>query len=271
MADTPRTRVIVAVGSICPNPLALAAAAELAMAVDAELATLFIEDISLLRLAELPIALEVGITLPAPRRLLATDIECGFKSQAGELRRVLAEIGAALEIDLTFDVARGKPARVLLETSTAQDLIVFATAVPGTLTHHPPAQVVRKALHSATGAKAQRPGRTVAALVRPDDTLPRILTVASKLALRSEAELVLLVEDAARDDGLAEAVNAWLESQEATARIVRLPDMSPATIAARVAEMNSQVLFLPGDGAPAIECAIETLLAKIHCPVVVVR
>ena len=68
-------RILVALDASPHSQAALDAAATLAARVSAELQGLFIEDVNLLRLAELPFAREVGSFTATHRRLDARDLE----------------------------------------------------------------------------------------------------------------------------------------------------------------------------------------------------
>lgn len=265
-----RLRVFVAVGPAAADPLALAAAAQLAQAAGAELTALFVEDTNLLRLAELPFAMEIGATFAAPRRLTTFDVERAFKNQADELRRALAEISSTLKLELSFDVVRGRPARVLLEAAGETDLIVLASAAVRSLTHAASASIVRSVLHAASsGAKLRRP-QPVAAVIRSGPAGLRALAAARSLAQASAADLVLFITGhGAEGAELSAEVAAWLEERGATARVVQLPDAAPDRVAEIVASENLRALFWPGNGE--LEVAAAVLLESINCPLIVVR
>lgn len=267
-----RSRVIVAIGSSSPDPATLGAAARLAHVVRGELAALFVEDINLLRLAELPIAFEIGAALPTPRRLAPADIERGFRSEADALRQALAEIGNALQLDFTFDVVRGNPAHVLFDASSERDLIVLAGTATRALTHRPSASIVRHALRAATSGPAARHKGPVAAMLHAGSSAIRVLAVAHELAQADAAELVLLLE--ASDDSdpsLVQTVERWLKEQAATARVFALGGNTLSQMADIMAQTGSRVLFWPGDGEREMTAAAQPLLASISCPLVVVR
>jgi hypothetical protein len=272
MAAGPRSRVIVAVGSTSPDPSTLAAAAQLAQLVDGELAALFVEDVNLLRLAELPIAFESSAALPTARPLQVADVERAFKKEAHEFKRALTEIASALQLDFTFDVVRGKPASVLFEAATERDLVVLAGAAARALTHHTPAKIVRHALRAAASGVKSRRAQPVAAVLQSGACVQRVLAVAHGLAIESGAELILVLAPGdAHNAPLTAMVERWLEEQGASARIVVLPNSVPENVAKLVAEAGSQLLIWPGDGNLEFASAVEPLLAAISCPLIVVR
>jgi hypothetical protein len=267
-----RVRVIVAVGSTSPDPLTLAAAAQLAQAVGGELAALFVEDINLLRLAELPFAFEIGATLPTPRPLATRDVERAFRAQAADSRRALAEIANALQLDFTFEIVRGKPASALFEASAEQDLIVLAGTATRVFAHNTPASTARHALRTSASPVKSRRAQPVAAMLEAGPSAQRVLAVALELARAGGADLILLLAaDESRNAPLAAVVENWLEDRRASARIIALPDSTPDRVARLVAQAGAHALLWPGDGDLEIMAKVEPLLAAISCPLIVVR
>jgi len=271
-ATGPRARVIVAVGSTPSDSLTLAAAAQLAQAVGGQLTALFVEDINLLKLAELPFAFELGATLPTPRPLATRDVERAFRAQADELRRTLAEVANAFRLDFTFSIVRGKPANALFEASAEQDLIVLAGAAARALGHYGPASAVRRALRAATKSPGPRTAQPVAAVLQEGPCAQRMLAVAHGLAQACAAELIFfLAPNEAGDMPDAAVIQNWLEQQGASASIVALHDSAPDSVAKLAAQAGAQALLWPGDGDLAIATKVERLLAAISCPLIVVR
>lgn len=262
-----RSRVIVAIGSSATNPSALTAAAQLARVAHYELAALFVEDINLLRLAELPFAFEISADLARPRPLDTREVERGFKKEADALRDVLAHAGAALKLECTFDVVRGHPARVLFEAASERDLIVLPGAAAKAPTHRPSAYIVRNALHSAAAGVAAQRKQPVVAMLKAGPSAERVLAIAHELAAGEHAELVLLIAmQNDTDCTLLTAAENWLAEHGAGARIYSLDDSGYANVIDAVEATDARVLFWPGDGEIA-----APLIEQIHCPLVVVR
>lgn len=267
-----RSRVIVEVGTASLDPLALAAAAQLALSGGIELATLFVEDINLFRLAELPFALEIGAASAMPRRLVVSDVERALKSQAEETRRALSEMADALQLGLTFEVVRGHPARTLLKVSGEDDLVVLAATVVRTVTHTTAAGLVRSVLRTTSPAAKPRGAQPVAAVLFSRPTAIRALAAAHRLAQANAAELILfLPESGPRNDELFAAVENWLAEHGTAARITLLRDLTPTSVAELVAAGNPGALFWPGDGEMEVATDVEALLGIISCPLIVVR
>lgn len=263
------SRVIVAVGPAAPDSPALAAAAQLAQSAGAELAALFVEDINLLRLAELPFALEIGTASATMRPFAAPDVERALKRQAGELRRTLAEMAHAAQLDWTFGMVRGRPVSVLLEAAGEGDLVVLASSMVRTFAHAGLASAMRSALSATLPGKKPRRARPVAAALQPGPNALRVLAAAQQLAQASAAELMLYLAGE-QDAEFFAMVDAWLGERGITARVKPLNELAPEQVAKLAAGEDLNVLFWPGDGVQEMAAEVEALLNAISCPLVVV-
>jgi len=90
------SRVLVTFDTFPLGQAALEAAAGLASGLGAELAGLFVEDINLMRMAELPFARELGLSSAAVRRVEAIELERTLRLQAERVRTALAAASLAL-------------------------------------------------------------------------------------------------------------------------------------------------------------------------------
>ena len=87
-------RILVALDASSHSHAALAAAVALAGRLHSELQGIFVEDINLLRLAELPFAREVRFGLSAARPVQGEELQRGLRARAAVLRRELEEVRA---------------------------------------------------------------------------------------------------------------------------------------------------------------------------------
>ena len=265
--ERPQRRVVIGLEPAMLDAAALAAAAQLARSASVELAALFVEDINLLRLAGLPFALEMGAASAARRRMEAADIERALKVQAAQLKRALADAARRLELQWTFEVARGQGLRVLLEWTGASDIVVLAGGAGRPLWQ----PALEALLRGAYSYERAAPGSVAVALGGGPEAL-RVLAVAHELARASGAGLLLLIagKDAHGSDSVQRA-EAWLSARGAAARVVVMPDDDPARIGGIVARERAHVLCWPVAGEPGFEVEIATLVTAISCPLIVVK
>ena len=121
-------RILVALDASPHSLAALQAAAELAAHMEAELLGMFVEDVNLLRLAELPYAQEICVSSTTCRRLDVQQIERELRAQETRVRRTLAAHAERVQVRWSFRVTRGVIAKELLTAAAQSDLITLGRA-----------------------------------------------------------------------------------------------------------------------------------------------
>lgn len=118
-------RILVALDA-SPRSLArVEAAARLAASFKAELIGLFVEDVNLLRAAELPFCREISMFSSACRQMGGEHIQQELRAQAEWIRRSLAAAAKAREVPWIFRVARGAVAEEILAVAPEADLMIL--------------------------------------------------------------------------------------------------------------------------------------------------
>jgi nucleotide-binding universal stress UspA family protein len=126
--ERPIRRILVALDASGHSFAALDVAVKLATHVGADLRGVFVEDIDLLRAAELPIAQEVSSFTSTTRRMTSLRMERVFRVQADRSRQALAMAIRSLRIQHTFEVTRGRVPGELLQVAAEADLLVLGQA-----------------------------------------------------------------------------------------------------------------------------------------------
>ena len=280
MADLEERVVISRVFVTCDtSPLSAAvleAAAGLASALGAELAGLFVEDINLMRMAELPFARELGLSSAAVRRVEAIELERALRLQAERVRTALAAAARELQLQWSFQVVRGAVFNAVFESVREMDLVVFGKTGYGIA-----AKSGRSMPPSAAGGeKARRPTalvtslspRPVIALYDQSPAALRALAAALALARTTRTELVLLIvaADAESFVALRGEAEAWLAQHGRAARYLSLPARDAAAIEQAVRAQSGAALLWYGEKTPADWRAFSTLVSALDCPVVLV-
>ncbi len=121
-------RILIALDASPASMAALEAAAELAARLDAELLGLFVEDIDLLRLSELPFARQVGVHSASISQISREQVEQQLRAQANLGRRALAELALRSNLRTEFRVARGSITTELLQAALDTDLVILGKA-----------------------------------------------------------------------------------------------------------------------------------------------
>jgi nucleotide-binding universal stress UspA family protein len=160
-------RILIALDASQHSMAALRAAARLASSFEAELHGLFVEDINLLRVAELPIARELQFPFAVHTRMDPERMRRQLRAQASRARRALASICTQEQIKWTFRVVRGGvSSRVLEEAAEADLLCLGRTSRP---------MIQRPGLGSTARAAATRAQRSVLLISRGTRISPPVV------------------------------------------------------------------------------------------------
>lgn len=268
-------RIVVAFDETPLGELALEAAAGLASALNAELAGLFVEDVELMRMAELPFARELGLISAATRPLGTSDVERAFRLQAERTRVLLEQVASALDLRWSFQVVRGQALAAALQYLSDVDVVVFGKGAHGYVARSMGIQP----LVGLLGSVARRRERFRRLTLRPIALLFdgsrrawRTLSVAFALAATAETRLTLLVlgEDREAFERDRELAKAWLAERGAAARFVWLRNVDAAAIAQVVKGEDAVALLWHGDAARQNRERFRTLLAALGCPLVLI-
>ncbi len=280
--QSPRIRRIIVALDASPNSLAaLRAAAELANRLEhVEILGIFVEDINLVRLAQLPFVRELSQVSATARRLDASRMERQLRAMARRAQQAMAELITRPTVEWSFKVARGEINAELLDAARHADLVILGKSgwsrrrgVGSTarvvLTDAPhsammfarglslalPVLVVydgsvqaRQALDVAEPFVAGREGHLTVLIVAPDAVEAR--------KLQSEAAEQLAAKQGA---AAAETRFRWLVGGDVD-RLVEVIQSEP-----------SCVVVLPA-GMPHVRGdQMVQLLERVDCPLLVVR
>jgi len=119
MSNSTIKHILVALDATEANKSILQAANALANRLNADVQALFVEDIDLLHLAELPLAREMTYGSPTARQLTLADVEKQLKAQVERMRHYVESYGQQGNIKVSFSVTRG---RIESEVCTAAEL-----------------------------------------------------------------------------------------------------------------------------------------------------
>jgi nucleotide-binding universal stress UspA family protein len=118
-------RILVALDTSPHSLAALDAAVNLAAKMNAELLGLFVEDIALLRLAEIPCAREVLYFSTAEAPITRAGMESRLKVQADQARKALAAAAQDAQVAWSFRTVRGDVASEVLAAASDVDLLAM--------------------------------------------------------------------------------------------------------------------------------------------------
>ena len=273
-AARPPRRIVVALDASSHSHAALAAAVALAGRLQAELQGIFVEDVNLLRLAELPFAREVRFGLPAARPVQGEELLRGLRARAAVLRRELAELAEQNKVSSTFRVVRGAVAGELIAAALEADVLAL-----GRMGH----SLSRRARLGSTARAAIARAASAVLLVQPEADVGPVLVLydgspggGRALALAAEiggegGELRVLVWGPDESSAFARRQLAahLLEARGCRAQYQHLAGGDPRRVLAWVNKQHGSLLIVPAAEWPAD--VLATLLDDAHPHLLLIR
>ncbi|MEJ2646419.1 MAG: hypothetical protein P8180_16180 [Gammaproteobacteria bacterium] len=247
----PLERLVLALDSAMDDGERLRLAARLAARLDVELSGLFVEDIALHRLADLPIAIEVSRLAAQSRTFAAAELERCLRVHAARLEAALGAAARAAGVPWSFRALRGQPIRDALTAATERDLVLVAGAgrypLRGRGRGVGPVAVIFDASGTATGA----------------------LAIAARVARLEARRLLVLVAGAEADSAaLRDRAHGELATLSVPADYVSLGGGELAAALTVAARVHAELLVTD---RRQIDAAQAGMLERAPCAIIVVR
>ena len=277
-------RILLALDSSTPNPAALEEAARLARRLGAELNALFIEDSSLIDLAQSPFARHYNLLSRRVESMDMDEMESRLLAQAQDRRRAVETVARQAGLRWSFRTMRGRAADVTIACAADQDLLLIGWATSQTDQDYLARARLRGPRRQqpstirAIAVGSQRPvlllregdilNRPIAVVLDGSPGAQRALQTAAMLAGVARDKLVVLL---AGDHDLAELAEAILKDTPLREiEYVILSDASISAVSAArsragcgIVVLDAECSLLAGDdGSP---------LAGLRCPVLLTR
>lgn len=269
-------RIVVALDTSAHSLAALRAAAELASSLGAELHGLFVEDVNLVRAAELPMARELRFPFASHARMDPATMRHQLHAQAHQARGALSSLCRHTDVSWTFQVVRGRVSSTVLEEARRADLLCVGRASRPVLDRPRIGSTARAAairakgtvLLVSEGTQLQSP---VVTLYDGSPEADRALPLTCHLARLAGGLLrVLLLPDQARPSGdLQDVIGKRLECENLR---VRYRKMMGSGVTALIEGLEAE-----GCGVLVLRAAlirreeISRLLDQLRCPTLLVR
>jgi nucleotide-binding universal stress UspA family protein len=269
-------RILLAIDASPHSLAALNAAAELAAQLDAELVGVFVEDINLLRLADLSFAKQVGFHSASAREFSRNQIEQELRAQANRAKRALAIASQKVRVRSTFKVVRGVIANELLQAAVDADLVIVGKASwtrrrsLGSTTRTIIAQSRCQTLIIQQGTRL---GMVVGLIYDGTDVSRKALETAGGLLKRRSGFLTvfILADDIEKARFLQREVNIWLREHGQVAGFRWLLNTRGKQIAGLIKSERIGVLIIPAGIEALSQEELSDLLNEVDTPVFLVR
>jgi nucleotide-binding universal stress UspA family protein len=271
-------RIVVALDASRHSLAALAAASELADALQAELVGIFVEDVNLLSLAGLPFAREVRYLSGVDRPLDSPSMERELRIQAEQARQTLAGVAGRRQLRWSFRVVRGQVAAELLTAAQEADLLALGRASwastrrvrLGATAREVVAQALRPVLLLQQGHAVCQP---VQLAYDGSPAAGRALAAAARIALITGGQLtVMVIADAPEvAQRLEDEIDGRLQAQQIKGHYRQLVNPSAEGLAHALYTAGGGTLIISAH-SPLLEGeGLPTLLDAIDCSVFLVR
>lgn len=274
-------RILVALDTSTDSLAALETAVKLAANLQAELVGLFVEDVNLLRLAELPFSRETRYHTTT--NLNPAQLEHELRMLASQARRALMEAAEPRSVRWDFRVVRGQVTPEVLTAALEADLLTLGKASRaiwrqrlGSTALAAAIQTQRSVLLAGRSANDHRP---VLVTYDGSQAAQQALIFAANLAQANQSPLTILVmaEETAVShqlgiqaaDHLANISPTLPDTLHLTYR--HLPHTTPNSLVEAVELEGGGSLVLGGTGEWLQAEAIQQLLDKLDCPVLLVK
>jgi nucleotide-binding universal stress UspA family protein len=270
-------RILVALDASPHSQAALEAAVELAALMEAEMLGLFVEDVNLLRLAELPFPQEICVSTTTCRWLDVRAIERDLRAQATRVRRTLALHAGRARVRWSFQVARGVIARELLTAAAHADMITLGRAGHSLGERHL-GSTARAVLNEAPcltllvqqGERLQLP---VMVVYDGSALAQRALTIAARLVEGRGRHMIVLIptDDEQTVERIKCEVSERLKERDLMARYHVVPAPNAQRLARAIQTEPLGTLVLPADSTALSREAMIDLMNEIEVPILLVR
>lgn len=258
-------RIVITLEASRPGRAALEAAVRLATALGAELEGVFVEDINLIRLSELPFLRQLRAWSLVEEQLSTQGMQRDLRALAHEAERMFSEATQTLGAGCSFRVWRGHTTVETLTASFEADVLSLAGA-RGSLVRS------RPLLQTGPLARAAQP-EVVNVLFSASPAAERALVAACNLARSMAAAVrVLIAGDTKVRGELAAQVDAILTLQNQPADRVQLGEDGVPALVRAVRQAGDSTVLLADVAAPLLlQAGLSRCLEKLPCPVFFVR
>jgi nucleotide-binding universal stress UspA family protein len=268
-------RILIALDASPASLAALDLAADLALRYQAELIGVYVEDINLLRSADIPFTEEVGAFSASTRLIDSSHIERELKAHARRVEQLLSSIAKRANLRWSFRSSRGQIPIELMAAASDSDLIILGkTGWSGCKHIGSTARevAVQSPIQSLILMHKVRPGTPVMVLYDGSTASKNALSTARTI-IKPESTLTVLINAESQVDAeqLEVEVKDIFLSDELDIRFRWVPDIQGDRISQLAMISNCDVVVLPAQSEQFDPETLVAMLDRADCAVLLVR
>jgi len=233
----------------------------LAAETPAEILGLFMEDIELLSLADLPIAREYCRLTHVERQLNSADLQRQLRIQARSAEQALAAIAERIGFSWSFQTVRGSPASLLQNAAADMDVMLLGAA----------RHTLPLAGHFAPTTPPRPSSQPVSVIFDGSEAAQRALTVARRIARAGGQPLNVFLLAASENDFTSLREQTTVLADPLALRFHELVNADIGEILAAVRSERTGTLVLGMDERLISPESVELLRKRLSCPAVLVK
>lgn len=271
-------RILVPLDAAEHSQAALETAAEIAALQDAELEGLYVEDINLLQLCELPFAREVSMFGSVVRQLSRPDVERQLRIMARRVYRALAAAAERHKVRWKFRVARGGvPAEILAAAENA-DLTILGKAGWSRLLQPKMGSTVRTVVARGRGLtlimqQGVRFEARASVVFTGSALAEKAVSIAASLGKVKGLDLLVLLlgRDPKDNERLRQLAGEIVSHQGVQASFQGIRENTSEALVRAVHSAAPGPVFIPCDAPGFQGDALQGLINRLNTPVFLVR
>ncbi len=268
-------RILIAIDASPASRAALEMAADLALRYQAELIGVYVEDINLLRSADIPFTQEVGHYSATMRQIDSSHIEREFRVHARRVEQLLSSIAQRANLRWSFRSTRGLIPSELMSAAADSDLIILGkTGWSGRKQIGSTARevAVQSPIQSLILMHKVRPTSPVMVLYDGSPASQTALAAARRI-ISPEGSLTVLILASTREAArqLQIEVGDFFKEDDLQINFRWVADIQGERISQLASISNCDVVVLPAQSEQFEPESLVAMLDKADCAVLLVR
>jgi nucleotide-binding universal stress UspA family protein len=268
-------KILIALDASPASQAALELAADLAVRHQAELIGIFVEDINLLRSADISFTQEVGEFTAIPRHVDSRQVENELKAHSRRIEEMLSSIATRANVHWSFRSVRGLIPGELMAAAEGTDLIIL-----GKKGWSEGVQIGSTAKKLAALSPVQslilehkvRPDTPVLVIYDGSEGSQNALRTASRICSPGSTLTILVpAEDQESAQEIYAGLGAWIDEQEFQIQFRWVDDLKGKRISNMALISGCDIVILPAQSKHFHPKAIISMVKNADCAVLLVR